>query len=267
MARAKKSLGQNFLVEPRIQIRIVEAIHPTPTDTVVEIGPGKGALTKYLAGRVHALIAVELDDLLAQQLQNEFKEYTGVTIVHMDALDFEPEQYVHDVEKLKIVGNIPYNITSPLLFHLLERRHRPHSLVVMVQKEVAIRIAAPPGSRDYGALSIGIQSVASVERLFNVARGAFRPVPNVDSAVLRISPIRPYPMSANDEIALRTFTRAAFQRRRKQLQTILRTAPEYALSPDAARAIGAEIGLDLERRPETLSIAELLLLTRALSQR
>jgi 16S rRNA (adenine1518-N6/adenine1519-N6)-dimethyltransferase len=137
----------------------------------------------------------------------------------------------------------------------------------MVQKEVAIRIATPPGSRDYGALSIGIQSVANVERLFNVARGAFRPVPNVDSAVLRISPIRPYPMSEDDEIALRTFTRAAFQRRRKQLQTILRTAPEYALSPDATRAIGAETGLDLERRPETLSITELLLLTRALSHR
>lgn len=264
MARAKKSLGQNFLVDPRIQARIVEAIEPAPTDTVLEIGPGTGALTRHLAPRLHSLIAVELDDLLARQLRETFRDNSSVTIVHGNALDFQPAQFVNDPDRLKVIGNIPYNITSPLLFHLLEREHRPLSLVLMVQKEVATRIAAPPGSRDYGALSIGIQSVASVERLFNVSRGAFRPVPNVDSAVLRFTPIRPFPLSADEEADLRTLTRAAFQRRRKQLQTILRSAPEYELSPAQVAALAEETGIDLERRPEALDVSELLHLARAL---
>jgi 16S rRNA (adenine1518-N6/adenine1519-N6)-dimethyltransferase len=265
MARAKKSLGQNFLVDPNIQKKIVEAIDPTSADSVLEIGPGKGALTRHVAGRVRELVAVELDDLLATRLATEFLDAHHVRIIHQNILDVEPAHLVHDVAALKVIGNIPYNITTPLLFHLLHRDRRPERIVIMVQKEVANRIAAPPGAADYGALSIGVQSVASVERLFHVRRGAFRPTPNVDSTVLRITPIRPFPLSANDELALRTLTRAAFQRRRKQFKTTLRTAPEFALSPDALASIARTTGLDLERRPETLSIPELLTLARALN--
>jgi 16S rRNA (adenine1518-N6/adenine1519-N6)-dimethyltransferase len=266
MARAKKSLGQNFLIDPRIQARIVDAIEPEPGDTVVEIGPGRGALTRHLVDRVQSLLAIELDDLLARNLHDEYRDNTGVRILHMNALEFEPDHLDLDVTNLKVIGNIPYNITSPLIFHLLDRQRRPRVLVLMVQKEVATRIAASPGSRDYGALSIGVQAVAHVERLFTVGRGSFRPAPTVDSAVLRITPRRPFPLSIDEEASIRTFTRAAFQRRRKQLRTILRTAPEYALSPDDVTRVEAATGLDLERRPETLSIAEILHLTRILGR-
>ncbi|MGH7501365.1 MAG: 16S rRNA (adenine(1518)-N(6)/adenine(1519)-N(6))-dimethyltransferase RsmA [Longimicrobiales bacterium] len=264
MARPRKSLGQNFLVDPDIQIRIVEALQPLPSDAVLEVGPGRGALTTHLAQRVNSLVAVELDDQLAARLATDFHNFPNVRIVHDNILNVHPADFTRDVASLKVIGNIPYNITSPLIFHLLERDHRPDRLVLMVQKEVATRIAAPPGSRDFGALSIGVQAVASVQRLFHVPRGAFRPVPNVDSTVLLISPIRPFPLSEADEADLRSLTRAAFQRRRKQFQTILRTAPEYALARLELARIADRTGIDFQRRPESLSVHEFIDLARSL---
>ncbi len=261
--RAKKSLGQNFLSDSNIQRRIVDALEPAETDVVLEIGPGLGALTTHLLGNVRRLIAVELDDDLAERLEREHGARVDFTLVHADALDLDfasldlPPDY-------KAIGNIPYNITTPLLFRLLERAHRPRLIVVMVQKEVAHRIAADPGHKEYGALSVGVQTIARVERLFTVARGAFRPVPGVDSAIVRITPFQPAPLSAAEEQDVRALTRATFSHRRKQLQKVLRTTPPYTLSTEQVAHLERDTGLHLDARPETLSATEFIALARSL---
>jgi 16S rRNA (adenine1518-N6/adenine1519-N6)-dimethyltransferase len=261
--RAKKSLGQNFLTDPNIQRRIVAALDPHQEDTVVEIGPGTGALTRHILGSVKRLIAVELDDALAARLHTELGDRSDFQLVHEDALalDFSTLDLPADY---KAIGNIPYNITTPLLFKLLARAHRPRVIVVMVQKEVAHRITATPGNKDYGALSVGVQTIARAERLFTVARGSFRPVPGVDSAIVRITPIEPAPLSAGEELDVRELTRATFSHRRKQLQKSLRTTAPYTLTPEQIATLEKETGLTLEARPETLSAAQFVALARAL---
>jgi 16S rRNA (adenine1518-N6/adenine1519-N6)-dimethyltransferase len=173
-------------------------------------------------------------------------------------------EITRETASLKVAGNIPYNITTPILFHLLKRQWRPAHIVLMVQKEVAERISAAPGEEAYGALSIGVQSISSVERLFNVSRNSFRPVPNVDSTVIRITPFRPFPLSEQEEADLRALTQTAFGWRRKQLQRTLRSSPAYQLALDQVIDIQTETGIQLERRPESLSIDEILLLATAL---
>lgn len=264
MTRPKRSLGQNFLVDPNLQRKIVDALEPGPEDTVVEIGPGRGALTDHLVERVGRVVAVEKDDVLAATLAGRYAGRPGVDIVRGDALEIEPRELGVDPASVKVVGNLPYNITSPLLFRLLEPAWRPRLLVVMIQREVAERIQAAPGGKAYGALSVGIRSVASVEWLFGVGRGAFRPVPGVDSAVIRITPLRPAPLTPEEERDLRDLTRAAFGQRRKQLQKVLRTAPGYGLRGEQVDALGAELGVALTRRPEELDPDALVGLARAL---
>jgi 16S rRNA (adenine1518-N6/adenine1519-N6)-dimethyltransferase len=258
--RAKKSLGQNFLVDPNYQRKIIEALHLGPQDTVIEIGPGTGALTDHIVGSVAHFIAIELDDQLAAALQRKYGGREDFTLIHQDVMEVD----LGDVADTKVVGNIPYNITSPLIFRLLERDVRPRELVLMVQKEVADRIVSPAGASDYGALTVGIQSVADVERLFVVPRGAFRPVPNVDSAVVRIVPHRPPALSASEELDLRSLTRAAFSWRRKQLQNILRNADGFGLSPDDVQRIEQRTGLRMTDRPEQVSPARFIELSRVL---
>ena len=264
MVRAKKSLGQNFLVDPNYQRRIVSALDAAPSDTVLEIGPGTGALTQHLVGTVRRLILVEKDDALVRDLSARYGERTDVEIVHGDALDVDLANLLGDPHDARIIGNIPYNITSPLLFRVLERAHRPRRLVVMVQKEVADRIVAAPGDKQYGALSVGIRTVAEAARLFVVPRGAFRPAPNVDSAVLRIDPVAPPPLTPEEESDVRTLTRAAFGWRRKQLQRILRDAPEYTLDSEAVTSLEQTMGIPFTVRPEELAPDDFVRLARGL---
>lgn len=261
--RAKKSLGQNFLVDPNIQRKIVESLAPTAQDTVVEIGPGLGALTHHLVELVERLVAIELDDRLAERLQNELGNRPNFTLLHQDALtvDFGSLGLPAD---FMAIGNIPYNITTPLIFKLLERNARPAVIVLMVQKEVAIRVAAPPGDKEYGALSVGVQSIAQAERLFTVGRGSFRPAPNVDSAILRITPFNPPALTAAEEGDLRTLTRTTFGQRRKQIQKILRSAPAYECSLPELQEIAAQADVNLTDRPENLSPIAFIRLARAL---
>ncbi|CAN5420042.1 16S rRNA (adenine(1518)-N(6)/adenine(1519)-N(6))-dimethyltransferaseRsmA [soil metagenome] len=260
--RAKRSLGQNFLVDPNIQRKIADALDPQPTDEVLEIGPGQGALTRHLAGRVRRLVLVELDNDLAARLQQEFSADPSVEVVNADILDIPLERISADPAALKVIGNIPYNITTPILFSLLERRPRPREIVLMVQREVADRILAAPGNKTFGALAVGVRTVADAERVLNVGRNAFRPVPDVESAVLRILPHQPPRLLEEEEPRVRSLTRAAFGQRRKQLQRILRDA--YHLSPEQVEALEQTVGLDLSARPETLTPEQFIALARAL---
>jgi 16S rRNA (adenine1518-N6/adenine1519-N6)-dimethyltransferase len=263
--RAKKSLGQNFLIDPNIQRAIVDSLQPSPDDEVMEIGPGQGALTRHLAGRVGRLVLVELDDTFAKRLEAEYAGDPSVQVVHRDVLQVRLEEVSADPSRLKVIGNIPYNITTPILFGLLERRPRPREIVLMVQREVAERIVAPHGSKTYGALAVGVRAVADVERVMNVGRTAFRPVPDVESAVIRVVPHDPPRLPPEDEAALRTLTRFAFGQRRKQFQRILRDA--YGLSAERVEAIGREVGMDLQARPESFPPERFVELARALQGR
>jgi 16S rRNA (adenine1518-N6/adenine1519-N6)-dimethyltransferase len=262
---AKKSLGQNFLIDPNLQRKIVDALEPTADDDVLEIGPGQGALTKHLVGRVGRLTLVELDDSLAAQLATQYATNPEVHVVHRDILDVDLHSVSDDPGRLKVIGNIPYNITTPILFHLIERRPRPRVVVLMVQREVADRILAAPGTRTFGALAVGVQAVADVQRVVHAGRKAFRPVPDVDSTVIRITPHDPPRLEPGAEPALRALTRAAFGQRRKQFQRILRVA----LAIDAAQIAGIEdeTGFDLRARPETFSPDDFILLSRILQRK
>ncbi|HEU4558389.1 MAG TPA: 16S rRNA (adenine(1518)-N(6)/adenine(1519)-N(6))-dimethyltransferase RsmA [Longimicrobium sp.] len=265
LPRAKRSLGQNFLIDPNIQRKIVAAIEPGPDDEVMEIGPGVGALTKHLAGTVRRLVLVELDNGLAARLRDEFAGDSSVEVINEDVLDVPLERVSSDPAVLKVIGNIPYNITTPILFSLLERRPRPRMIVLMVQREVADRILEPAGSKTYGALAVGVQAVAEVSRVLNVSRDAFRPVPDVMSSVVKIVPHNPPRLSPDEEASLRELTRAAFQQRRKQFQRILRDA--YRLSPEQVEEVGRAAGMDLVQRPETFPPQKFIDLARVLRGR
>ncbi len=250
--RAKRSLGQNFLVDRNLQRKIVAAVGAGPEDEVMEIGPGRGALTRHLVGKVGRLVLVELDDDLAASLADEYAGRDDVEVVHADVLNVSLEEHVRRPDALRVVGNIPYNITTPILFRLLERP-RPRVIVLMVQEEVADRIVASEGTSAYGALAVGVRSVARAERLFRVGRKAFRPVPRVDSAVVRIEPIAPEPLTPEQEARLRRLVRAAFQWRRKQLGKILRDHPELRVPPDTIADVLRGMGIDPTDRPERLA--------------
>jgi len=260
---AKRSLGQNFLVDANIQKKIVAALGVGSADEVLEIGPGRGALTRHLAGRVRRLVLVELDDHLARALAEEYEGRADVAVVHADVLDTQLDALSAAPAALHVVGNIPYNITTPIIFHLLARP-RPLEIVLMVQDDLASRIIAPVGTKEYGALSVGVRTVARVERLFKVARGAFRPVPGVDSCIIRIRPLVPEPLSAQEEERLRRLVRAAFQWRRKQLRRILRDHPDLTRPEAVVEELAERVGVDLEDRPERLTPEQFVRLAAAL---
>ena len=262
-ARAKKSLGQNFLVDANLQRKIVEAFGASPDDEVLEIGPGRGALTRHLVGRVGRLALVEIDDALAVALRDRFDSRPDVRVVHADVLDVDLPSILEKPEKTRVIGNIPYNITTPIIFKLLERP-RPLDIVLMVQAEVADRITARVGTKSYGALSVGVRSVARVERLFKVGRGAFRPVPRVESAVVRITPIRPEPLDPTEEERVRRVVRASFQWRRKQLRKILRDHPDLGIEAGRVNEVLDQQGLSGQARPETLEPERFVALANAL---
>jgi len=263
---ARKTLSQHFLTDPNLQRKIVDALEPLPGDRVLEIGPGTGALTRHLIGRVGHLTLVELDDGLATELRAEYEGRADVEVLHADALEISLCEVARG-EPLKVIGNIPYAITTPLIFHLLDARPRPQLIVLTVQREVADRLTARPGNKQYGALTAGVQAVSRVEALFRISRQAFRPRPQVDSTVVRIVPQMPSPLSQEHEAAFRQLTRAAFSRRRKQIQKVLRQAPEYRLSGAEAEAVLGSLGIDPSTRPDALAVADYICLAAALARR
>ncbi|MGC2064165.1 MAG: 16S rRNA (adenine(1518)-N(6)/adenine(1519)-N(6))-dimethyltransferase RsmA [Thermodesulfovibrionales bacterium] len=243
---AKKSLGQNFLFDRSILSEIIEAAEIGPEDTVVEIGPGHGTMTKLLAGKARKLIAIELDHQLCIRLVGELSGFDNIELIEGDALKFNYEE----IGRFKVVANIPYYITTPVIFRLLEAKQNLESMTLTIQKEVGERIIAPPGGKDYGVLSIAIQCYAMPVLKFIVPKEAFHPVPKVDSAVVQIS-LRKEPLvSAGAEELFFKVVRTAFSQRRKTLSNSLKP-----FGP-AVRDLLAKAGIDPQRRPETLSIEE-----------
>lgn len=266
--RPKRSLGQNFLVDPNFRRRIVEEARVGPGESVLEIGPGQGAITEGLVRAIGEgegrLILVELDDELAPRLAERFRENPRVEVIHGDILDHSLTDLVPDPGSLKVVGNIPYNITSPILFHLL-RAPRPREILLMVQREVGDRLLAAPGTGEYGALTVGVRAVARVERVLQVPSSVFRPRPRVDSSVLRITPLSPAPLTPEEEPKLRELTRALFQWRRKQLGKILRDHPDLQLDAAGIDRLLAAADASPTDRPETISPERFAAMARVLS--
>jgi 16S rRNA (adenine1518-N6/adenine1519-N6)-dimethyltransferase len=243
---AKKHLGQNFLFDPAILGRLVETSRITGDDTVVEIGPGHGNLTALLARNAGKVIAIELDNDLFIKLQEKFRGSGNIVLVHGDALTYDYET----LESFKVVANIPYYITTPIIFRLIEAGRRLTSMTLTIQREVAERIVAVPGTKDYGVLSIAVQYHADVKMDFIIPREAFRPMPKVDSAVVHITMRHAPKVVVRDENFLFTVVRTAFSQRRKTLSNSLKP-----LSPNSREKL-IQASIDPGRRAETLTIEE-----------
>lgn len=264
--RAKRSLGQNFLIDPNLQRKIAGAVGVTTAEgeSVLEIGPGQGALTRHLVGSGATVTAVELDDQLAAALAARYKDDPRVTVVHGDILTVDLSSLTADWGRTSVVGNIPYNITTPIIFRLLQLPY-PAEIVLTVQAEVAGRIMSGPGTKVYGALSVGVAVHARATTVCKVPRQAFRPVPRVDSVAIRIAPRDPPRVTVEEAGRVRTLTRAAFSWRRKQLGTILRRHPDLRCPPSSIHDVLEARSLSPTVRPEQLSPEDFVWLGNALT--
>ncbi len=252
---ARRRFGQHFLVDRHYIEHIVAALDPRPDDNVVEIGPGLGALTGPLLERVKRLAVIEIDRDLAARMAAEHPA-ERLTLYNADALDFD---FGSLGTNLRVVGNLPYNISSPLLFHLAQYEATLFDLTLMLQREVVERMGAAPATPAYGRLSVMLQVRFRIERLFTVPPGAFHPAPQVDSAVVRLTPLRDARPSLADEALFARIVAAAFGQRRKTLRNALKTLASEADLERAGIAPGA--------RGETLSVADFVRLANALNAR
>jgi 16S rRNA (adenine1518-N6/adenine1519-N6)-dimethyltransferase len=253
--RPRKRFGQNFLHDPGVIARIVAAVAPRPGEHLVEIGPGQGAITAPLLAAAGRLDALELDRDLTVTLRERFPPETGFRLHETDALRFPLCALQEADERLRLVGNLPYNISTPLLFHLLDYRRCIADMHFMLQKEVVDRMAAVHGSRTYGRLSVMLQVHCRVTALFSIGPGAFRPAPKVDSAIVRLVPYVDPPWPVADAAHLYRLVAAAFGQRRKTLRNNLKglVAPEDF----------AAVGIDPGERPEQLAPAQFVALANA----
>jgi 16S rRNA (adenine1518-N6/adenine1519-N6)-dimethyltransferase len=259
----KKSLGQHFLLHPHQAQRLVNALGLKGEETVVEIGPGLGALTVFLAEAAGRVVALERDRALAQFLRDElFANTPGVEVVCTDALAFSFEALSRETGgPLVLAGNLPYQITSPLLFKLMAARQVVSRAVFMMQQEVADRLLARPGTRDYGIITVLVQYHFRLALLFSLAPGNFFPAPQVTSAVLAFEPSQPEPPAQNPELMSR-LVKAAFGQRRKTLNnTLVSRAAAFGLAPEELKSILQELEIDPGRRGETLSVGEYVALS------
>jgi 16S rRNA (adenine1518-N6/adenine1519-N6)-dimethyltransferase len=257
----RKSLGQHFLIDRRILGKIIDVLAPTSSETIIEVGPGRGALTELLRERVGSLVAIEVDRELARILRERYADDPKVKIVEDDVLKADLATLAGGAYGL--IGNVPYNITTPILFHAL-RRPRASRAVFLVQREVAERMRASPGGKEYGALSVNLQALSTVRVHFGVPAGAFVPPPKVDSSVVELVPM-PVPLvEAEEEGPFREMVQAAFGMRRKQMKRVLRGL--IPATREASEAILADVGIEAEARPETLEVRQFVALFRRLQR-
>lgn len=255
-----KRFGQNFLTNPAIATRIVEALDPGSDETIIEIGPGKGALTAPLLERAASLVAIEFDQNLIPLLSDRFKSKANFKLIQKDALAIDFCDAIHPATQARVVANLPYNVATAILQRLIEQRQCLTELVVMLQREVVDRITAPPGTAERGYLSVFAQTYCEVENLFDVAPSSFRPAPKVWSSVIRLTFRSDLAAALRNEKLLWQVVSAGFAQRRKTMLNNLRNAPSplqgIVTNHGGASIVLCQAKVDLQRRAETLTLDE-----------
>lgn len=257
---AKKSLGQNFIIDTNILRNIVQTASVDEHTTVIEVGPGIGALTEQIAKEAKEVFAFEIDDRLLSVLDDTLSPYDNVTVFHQDILEVDFEQfkadYLSDTSRLVVIANLPYYITTPIIMHLIESSLPVEEMVLMMQKEVASRLEAKPSTKAYGSLSIAIQYYMEVEVAFTVPRTVFMPQPNVDSAIIRLRTLENPPVIVKDENLFFKIVRASFVQRRKTIWNNLRKAFNDKSKEETLRDAFEKAEINPSRRGESLTIEE-----------
>jgi len=257
--RFQKKFGQNFLIDTHVLDKIVAAANITKDDCILEVGPGIGTMTQYLAEHAGKVIAVEIDDNLIPILHDTLGQYDNIEIIHNDILKVDVAKLAdkyNNGRPLKVVANLPYYITTPIIMGLFENNVPLESITVMVQKEVAERMQTGPGSKDYGALSLAVQFYASPYLVANVPPNCFMPRPNVGSAVIRLTRHEKPPVTVKNEKLMFSLIRAAFNQRRKTLVNAINNFSEFCYSKEDIASALTSCGLDVNVRGEALSLEE-----------
>lgn len=266
----KKRYGQNFLIDPHVLDKIVAAAEITKEDMVLEIGPGIGTLTQYLAKAARKVVAVEIDASLIPVLADTLQEYPNVKVIHQDVLKLDLKELVekeNEGRPVKVVANLPYYITTPIIMGLFEKEVPMESMTVMVQKEVADRMKTGPGSKEYGALSLAVQYYAKPYLAANVPPNCFMPRPNVGSAVIRLTRHTEPPVEVEDETLLFQIIRASFHQRRKTLANGLKTLRESRFTKEEIEEAIEKLGRGSSVRGEALTLEEFAVLANELSRK
>ena len=265
----QKKFGQNFLIDTHVLEKIISAAGITKNDCVLEIGPGIGTMTQYLAENAGHVVAVEIDRNLIPILKETLADYDNVTVINEDILRVDIKTLAEEYnggKSIKVVANLPYYITTPIIMGLFESGVPIDNITVMVQKEVADRMKEGPGSKDYGALSLAVQYYAEPEIVANVPPNCFIPRPNVGSAVIRLTRHKEMPVEVKDPALMFKIIRASFNQRRKTLQNGLGNAPELPYTKEQIAAAIAEMGLTPTIRGEALSLAQFAQLSDILGE-
>ena len=265
----QKRFGQNFLIDTHVLDRIIEASEITKDDFVLEIGPGIGTMTQYLAEAAREVTAVEIDDALIPILKDTLKEWDNVTVLHGDILKTDIRKIADEKNQgrpIKVVANLPYYITTPIIMGLFESHVPVDSITVMVQKEVADRMQTGPGSKDYGALSLAVQYYAEPKIVANVPPNCFMPRPKVGSAVIRLTRHQNPPVTTLDEKLMFRLIRASFNQRRKTLSNSLKNSQELPYSKEEVETAITECGLPLNIRGEALTLEQFARLSDTFSK-
>lgn len=255
----QKKYGQNFLIDTRVLERIIGEADITKDDMVLEIGPGIGTMTQYLCENARKVIAVEIDNALIPILSDTLSEYDNVTVINDDILKVDINRLVNeenDGRPIKVVANLPYYITTPIIMGLFEKKVKVESITIMVQKEVADRMQAGPGTKDYGALSLAVQYYSKPEIVANVPPNCFMPRPNVSSAVIRLKSHKERPFEVKDEALMFKLIRASFNQRRKTLTNGIKNSPELNFSKEQVVEALGNLGLNESIRGEALTLEQ-----------
>ena len=266
----QKRFGQNFLIDSHVLDKIVNAAGITKEDCVLEIGPGIGTMTQYLAEHAGRVVAVEIDTNLLPILAETLKDYSNVTVINEDIMKVDMNSLVEEYNNgrpIKVVANLPYYITTPIIMGLFESNVPIENITVMVQKEVADRMQVGPGSKEYGALSLAVQYYASPYIVANVPPNCFIPRPNVGSAVIRLTRYQEPPVQVKDAKLMFRLIRASFNQRRKTLQNGLNNSPELSFSKEEIAAVIESLGLPAAVRGEALTLEQFAALANAFTER
>lgn len=256
--RPRKSLGQNFMVDENVAQKIVRILAPNPDDIIIEIGPGFGVLTAYILQRCARVVAVEVDRYLISHLQARFEKFDNFELIAGDFLKTELRAFVPEGGRLRLVGNIPYHITSPVIFKAFAAREVMSDMLLTIQREVAERIVAGPCCKEYGILSVFSQAYAQPQIACYISRNVFKPRPEVDSAVVRWDFSKSADADVKNDALFRQVVRATFNQRRKMLRKSLQQL-------DKARSILPQLNFDLQKRPEELPVGEFIELTNQIA--